>query len=314
MNRFIRFIRKSYSFVLFEVNKKNYGVSAYMTVISGAVPVAVRMFIPSYIGRPYSILPTLAVVSMVAFSFSGVSSPFASSYIFAVFEDAPLVFITIAIKTSLPVILVRPLVVIFLLLLAEASCGFIYGKLILALGDALADGESDPDGLADFEADLDALADGDRLPDGLADLDSDLDALADGLFEADGLPDAELEADGLSEPDGLSEVDAEALGLWLPLGESEPDGLRLPDGLADLDALADAEPEGLRLLDAEALGDCEPDGLADLDALALAEADPEADGLRDLLADAEGEADLLADLDADGLPDAEPDAISVSIG
>ena len=46
----------------------------------------------------------------------------------------------------------------------------VYGNEIDALGLALADGESDPDGLRDLLADLEALADGLRLPDGLADL------------------------------------------------------------------------------------------------------------------------------------------------
>lgn len=96
-----------------------------MTVISAGVPVAVRIFIPLDIKIPYSILPIVAVVSMVATNCPGVSSPVISSYIFAVFEDAPLVFITIAIKTDLPGVLVRPLVVIFLYLFALDKLGFI---------------------------------------------------------------------------------------------------------------------------------------------------------------------------------------------
>jgi len=239
-----------------------------MTVISAAVPVAVRIFIPSYIGRSYLILPTLSVVSIVPINFSGVSSPFASSYTLAVFEEAPLVLITIAIKTNLPVMLVRPLVVMFFDLLAEASCGFIiYGNEIDALGLALPDGDCDPDGLKDLLADFDAEAEGLRLPDGLNDLEADFEAEADGLLEAD--PDFEPLPDGLADFDteelGLSE--AEALALSEALGDRDPDGLSLPEGLADLEALALPDPDGLRDVEALLLSLAELD--ADSDALGL---------------------------------------------
>ena len=66
-----------------------------------------------------------------------------------------------AIKTNLPGIIVVPFPVMFNVLFADASLGFIdYGNETDELGLADADGDSDADGLYEVLGELDALPDG----------------------------------------------------------------------------------------------------------------------------------------------------------
>ena len=79
----------------------------------------------------------------------------------AVLELPPFLFTTTRTNTIFSLITVVPDEIIFVNSFADDSNGFIgYGNEILALGLALADGDSDPDGLRDLLTDLDSLPDG----------------------------------------------------------------------------------------------------------------------------------------------------------